>query len=149
MTLTTFMWVVPLPLARITGLLVVAALAVVGLLKRKAIAAFTGAVWKAANKWLWGFVHRQLQTVEPSSSAVQNEKRYCGIYRGGYQVGVSGGYFKMEIAGKLTTVPISQTNLLAHLSVGKYAEIDTVVVRPGVEVVQRVHETAPQVFGKA
>lgn len=47
----------------------------------------------------------------------------------------------MEIAGMVTTVPIRQTNLLAHLRHGGYVEIDTVVVHPGVEVVQRVHDS--------
>lgn len=147
MTLTILMWVVPLS-ARITGLLVVAAVAVVGWLKRKAIATFTGAVWKAVDKGFWNFIHRKLQSVEkPSSSTTQvqpaNQRTYRGRFNGYFQYEnpPREWFFEIENDGTFTKVPVLKTNLnlFSGVTPGTPVEVDTQVgVYHGVEIVQRV-----------
>jgi len=134
------------PVARMVGLLGVAALAGLGLLKRRAIAAFGGALCNAASERFWGHVHHKLQAAaKPSAPTPQarpaNQKTYRGAFQGynQWENPPRDHFFTLLDGGTTITVPVARTNLLSGVRHGDLVEIDTQIgIFYGVEVVQRV-----------
>jgi hypothetical protein len=139
---------IALPLvAKIIALIGVAALSAWGLLKRKTLATIASALTDAVGERFWGYVRRKLDTgAKPSTRpSTPNDRIYRGIFQGYAQHQHSGdGYpsqrFLTLVDGATTIkIPVSRTDLFAHVQPGQYVEVDT---KTGVfndqEIVQRV-----------
>lgn len=134
---------VSLPLvARIIGLLSVAGLAAYGWLKRKAIAASSGAIVNAASDRFWSYLRRKVQPDAKSvPAAPTNARTYKGIFLGYNQYAnyPHERYFTLSHEGITTKVPVTQTNLLSGVQQGAVVEVDTLTgYSSDAEVVQRV-----------
>jgi|GEM_PF-7098273 len=116
------------PLARILELLGIVCVAILGWLKRRAIATAGGALRSTASERFWGYFRKKLQTdTKPAAPAMFTEKTYTGIFHGCSQYA---NYphetcFELEQDGMITKVPIFKTNMLTGVQHGQFVEIDT------------------------
>ena len=113
------------------------------LIKRKAIGAFTGGLWKATVARFWSFVHSQLQKVAPHSARVApaNERTYRGKFCGCRQFEnyPHEHYFELIDGSTTIKVPVMRTNLFSGVQTGVLVQVDTLTgVNYYAEVVQRV-----------
>jgi hypothetical protein len=128
-----------LPLvAKVTGLLIAAALFLYGWMKRKVIAAALSAITKAAKKKFWGWAHEQMKASEPP--APSDQRTYRGTFQW-YARSYRQFFFTLEHDGATIKVPVAETDLFAELRRGDSVVIDTQVgIYIGEEVVLRVHK---------
>lgn len=135
---------IALPLvARIVSLLGVAVLAGLGLLKRKTIAAFTGALVGAARERFWNYVRKNvvLPTAQSAPSTLSNQKTYRGKFQGyfTYENYPRESFFELVQDGVIMKVPVWKTNFFSGVQPGAFVEVDTEII-PTVrdEIVRRV-----------
>jgi hypothetical protein len=140
------MWhyVITLPLmARIITLLGVAALALWGFLKHKAIATFIGAAKDAASERFWGYVREKLQTnARHAAQPASNERTYRGMFMGLSQYENYPNEHCITLNGEhggMMKIPVARTNLLSGIQHGALVEIHTRPFSVREEVVVHVH----------
>jgi len=130
------------------GYVITAVVALVALIKRKAIGAVGAALWNKAKQSFWGWVRKNVAYEPQHAQAVQAQvKTYTGIFRGynQYENFPRDWFFTLSGSGFTTKVPVHPTNLFSGVQPGSFVEIDTeVIAGSAVELVRRVRidETA-------
>jgi hypothetical protein len=143
------MWqhIFALPLvAKIIGLLGVAALGVWGWAKHKAIAEVTGAATNAIDSRLFGWfgkkLHAHLPPPSESQTSPRDERTYRGLFQGFHQYANHPNEWAVTLvdeSGTTIKVPLFRTNLLTGVQYGDVVEIDTLSgANYFAEIVQRV-----------
>lgn len=117
-------------------------LAVVALIKRKAISAVFAAVWSKFKRDFWAWVSKNVQLPQ---SEQPHLKTYSGTFHGYFQYEnfPRDWFFELVGNGFITKVPVHPTQLLSGVTPGQFVEIDTEVLSGStVELVRRVRVDA-------
>jgi hypothetical protein len=140
------MWhrIIALPfVARIIGLMVVAALALWGSIKHAAITTFIGSVKGAASERFWGYLREKLQTSpKRDNQPPSNEKTYRGIFMGLNQYENYPNEHCITLGGEhggMMKIPVARTNLLSGVQHGALVEVHTRPFSVREEMVIHVH----------
>lgn len=123
------------------GYLLTAVLALLALIKRKAIGAVASAAWKRCDIWFWEKLRTKLQIQPPASQAGQTQfKTYRGTFQWYYEGPNTGGFVvALFNNGFSEKIPVGMTDLFAHVKQGQFIEVETeVTVGKNWETVKRV-----------
>jgi len=130
------------------GYVIAAAVALLALIKKKAISAATSTACKKCDTWFWENIRVKVQ---PQIHTPQEGQTQVRTYKGTFQDYVyrslppSGHTLTLSSNGFLVHIPVNFTHMLAGIKKGQYIEIDTeATVGLYVELVKRVRieETA-------
>jgi hypothetical protein len=109
---------------------IAAVLALLGFIKRKAIAAMISAAWEKSDAWFWEKMRTKLQLQQQTSHTGPADLRtYSGtfqdyVYRGNPHLSHT---LTMSIDGFLHSVPVNNTHLFQGIKKGQFVEVDTEV----------------------
>jgi hypothetical protein len=125
-------------IAHLVTWIVAAILALLAIIKAKAIHAAYQRATHAISKWFWGWVRSKVGNLAPNSS----ESKYKGIFLDYWYESTPHAmwFLKFSHDGRETTVRVNESPMLGKLKAGMFVEIDT-VVRPDhtYESIKRVH----------
>jgi hypothetical protein len=112
------------------GYITTGVLALVVLIKRKAIGAAIAAVWKKIDAWFWEKMRTKLQLQPQTSQAGQTLYRtYRGTFQDYYYKSLSPSSYILELSsnGFSEKIPVTFTHILTGVKKGQFIEVDTEV----------------------